>query len=71
MKVPKKWSDGQLIGYENALTANFGTPNEGPPNLAPDINITNFIFGTFVRATPSLCMPGIAAHKTAAYFQQK
>lgn len=50
--VPIKCRDGQWIGYENALAASLGFPNLNPPNLPPDIIITNFIFGTFLNTTP-------------------
>lgn len=63
--VPMKCRDGHSIGDENALAASLGNPSSRPPNLAPDIMITNFIFGTLVRATFTLCIPGIDAVKTA------
>lgn len=40
------------MGDENDLAASLGCPILSPVNLAPDIIIRNFIFGTFVRATP-------------------
>jgi hypothetical protein len=51
-KLPIKWSDGHLMEDEKALAASLGAPYLDPPNIAPDIIITNFIFGTLVRATP-------------------
>lgn len=56
-----KCRDGDSIGDANALEASLGHPILSPPNLAPDIMITNFIFGTLVRTTLSLCLPGIDA----------
>lgn len=56
-----------MIGEEYALAACLGTPNLIPPNIAPDISITNFIIGTLVRAVPSDCIPGNAADKIAPY----
>lgn len=45
--VPKKWSDGHRMGDEYAFSATDGALNMAPPTI-----IRNFIFGTFVRATP-------------------
>lgn len=64
-EVPMKWSDGHLIGDENALLANLGNPSLDPPNLAPDSTIPNFNFGIIFRAIPSTCIPSNAANKTA------
>ena len=61
------WRDGHLTGEENALEASFGIPNKHPPNLPPANIITNFIFGTLVRATPCFCIPGNAAERIAPY----
>ncbi|KAJ0840637.1 hypothetical protein HanPSC8_Chr14g0621061 [Helianthus annuus] len=44
--------DGVVMGAEKEAAASFGTPNIEPPNLAPDIIITNFSFGTFVGPPP-------------------
>lgn len=62
------WIDGVVIGVEKASDASLGIPNFEAPNLAPDAIITNFTFGTFDRATPSLCIPGIAAVNSAPLF---
>lgn len=60
-------SDGHLTRDENALVASLGNPNMDPPNLLPDIKMRNLISGTLASATPSLCIPGKAADKSAPY----
>lgn len=66
--VPIMCKDGVVIGDEKDEDASVGIPNFEVPNLAPDAIITNFTFGTFVRATPSLCIPGIVAVNIAPFF---
>lgn len=50
--IPRKWREGQEIGEEYAFSA-----TEGALNLAADINIKNFTFGTLVSATPCTSSP--------------
>ena len=40
------------MGEEKAFSASFGKECLDPPNLPPDITITNLILGTLVRTTP-------------------